>query len=280
MNPVEAPWLASALYNGVLVTTAGLEVPSLGPRFSGGEGLYETMRVRHGRVQMIEAHAARLTASLHAIGAVSRLGSEGFAERCAQVIAANAITDGNLKGFFFKDAAGWSELIMARGINYAAERYVAGFRLQRVPCALRTELRHGVKALGNQDNVRAKRSVQAAGFDEAVLVDPRGVVLEGASTNVFIVKGGVVGTPHLPSKILPGVMRGWVIGSEQSGTVRERAVLFSELLQADEVFVTNALMGIMPVVQVDDTRYDLAGNPVTRALMAALAAQINPARGR
>ena len=51
MNPVDAPWLASALYNGTVVATAGLVVPALGPKFSGGEGLYETMRVRNGRVQ-------------------------------------------------------------------------------------------------------------------------------------------------------------------------------------------------------------------------------------
>ena len=280
MNPVDAPWLASALCNGTLVATAGLVVPALGPKFSGGEGLYETMRVRNGRVQLIEAHAARLTASLGVMGVAPQLSGEGFAERCAQVIAANAITDGNLKVFLFKDAAGWSELIIARGVNYAAARYVAGFRLQRVACALRTDPRHSVKALGNQDNVRAKRSAQAAGFDEAVMVDPRGVVLEGASTNVFFVKNGVVSTPHLPSKILPGVMRGWVIGSKQSGPVSEREVQFSELLQADEVFVTNALMGIMPVVQVDDARFDLTANPVTRALMAALEVQFNPTPAR
>ena len=270
MNPVDAPWLASALFNGTVVATAGLAVPALGPKFSGGEGLYETIRVRQGRAQLIAAHAARLAASLPVMGATLRLDENEFAGRCAQVIAANAITEGNLKIFVFKDSAGWSELIMARAVNYAEERYVAGFRLQRVPCLLRTEARHGVKALGNQDSVRAKRSAQAAGFDEAILVDPRGGVLEGASTNIFFVKNGVVSTPHLPSRILPGVMRGWVIGSNQSGPVCEREVTYAELLQADEVFVTNALMGIMPVVRVDEARFDLERNPVTRTLMVAL----------
>ena len=61
-----------------------------------------------------------------------------------------------------------------------------------------------------------------------------------------------------------------MIGSKKSGLVCERELLSSELVQADEVFVTNALLGVMPVVQVDERRYDLTVNPVTRGLMVSL----------
>jgi|GEM_PF-678633 len=280
MNPVDAPWLATALYNGIAVATAELIVPALGPGFSGGEGLYETVRVRNGQPQLLDAHGTRLAASCGLIGATPLQAPEKFPARCAQVIAANAMIEGNLKIFVFKDGAGWSELIMARGVNYAPARYVAGFRILSVSCARREDARFSVKSLANQENIRAKRAALAAGFDEAVMVDPRGVVLEGTATNVFFVKGGEIITSPLPSRILPGVMRAWVIGQKNHEQVNEREGLLAELWQADEVFVTNALLGVMPVVQGDGHRFDLGRNPVTRSLMAALEQSFNPAPAR
>jgi branched-subunit amino acid aminotransferase/4-amino-4-deoxychorismate lyase len=50
------------------------------------------------------------------------------------------------------------------------------------------------------------------------------------------------------------------------------------LRQADEVFVTNALLGIMPVAQVDDITFDLGSSPITRSLMAALAERMESLR--
>ena len=187
------------------------------------------------------------------------------------MIAANALAEGSLKLIVFKDRAGWSEIILARPAAYTEARYATGFRLRTVPCDSRVDRLHTVKSLNHLPNLLAKRGAVAAGFDEALWLDPRGQVLEGATTNVFVVKGGVVSTPPVESKILPGVMRAEVIRLIGPSSVRERVVLLDELLQADEVFVTNALLGIMPVAQVDATVYGHCGHTLARAWMKALA---------
>ncbi len=271
MNTPPAPdYLPFASINGVLTPAAALMVSPLGAGFMFGEGIFETLRVRDSRPLRLPAHHARYASSAAALGAPPGSAAEELGRRCAEVISANALKDGSLKVLLFQDVAGWSELIFARSAGYPAARYAAGFRLMTVPGAARVDPLHALKTMNYLANLRARRLAQAAGFDEALFVDPRGQVLEGAMTNLFVVKDGAVRTPPRASGILPGVMRDAVLQHLGSAAAVEQSVTLGDLQRADEVFVTNALLGVMPVTQVDATTYALDRNPVTRALMAAL----------
>lgn len=261
-----------ALCDGALVEAAAVRVPPLGGGFMFGEGGFETVRVRHGRPVFFDDHAARLAAALGRLGAAPVAPREVWRRRCAEVIAANALADGSLKIVVFQDGSGWAEVILARVGVTAAARYEAGFRLQTVAGDLRVAPLHALKTLNYLGHVRAKRAARAAGFDEALWVDPQGRVLEGTTTNVFAVRAGEVCTPPLACGILPGVMRARVLRLPGVPGFREGELRLDELRRADEVFVTNALLGIMPVAQVDAAGFDLGRNPVTRALRAALEA--------
>ena len=254
-----------------------LKVSPLGSGFMFGEGVFETMRVQNSRAMLFDAHDARLASSLNYLGAVPAVARGELHARCAKVIAANALIHGSLKIIVFKEATGWSEMILARAATYAAARYEAGFRLKTTLCDLRVDPLHALKSLNYLPNIHAKRIALAAGFDEALFFNPQRQVLEGATTNVFIVKDGAVSTPRLQSGILPGIMRAWVIQMPSLPPFIERNVTLDELLWADEVFVTNTLLGIMPVARVDDTAYHLGNNSTTRLLMAALVNRLGAA---
>lgn len=189
--------------------------------------------------------------------------------RCMRVIAANSLVNGNLKIVLFKEPAGWSELILARAPSYTLAHYEKGFRLKSFPGDLRVEPLNGLKSLNYLRNLYAKRQAVLEGFDEALFINPVDQLLEGASTNVFIIKDRVISTPSLDAGILPGIMRGTIV-RKIGQLVHEREISRQELLEADEVFVTNALLGIMPVAQVDEKTFDLSGNAITRSLSAAL----------
>ena len=91
---------------------------------------------------------------------------------------------------------------------------------------------------------------RAEGCDEALLIDTRGCVLEGSRTNVFLVARGTLVTPPADGRILPGVMRGLVIERARSlGIPVEESPLslLDRRLQPDEVFLTNAVRGVIPV---------------------------------
>jgi len=110
------------------------------------------------------------------------------------------------------------------------------------------------------------------GVGEAILCSGHGSVAEGATSNVFLVRGGTLVTPGLAVGILEGVTRGKVLGlARGSGvpTIEADFVEPRELLAADEVFVTSAVRGILPVTMVDGSPVgDGKPGPVTYRLLA------------
>ena len=109
------------------------------------------------------------------------------------------------------------------------------------------------------------------GANEAILCSSRGSVAEGATSNVFVVKGSALSTPAIEVGILDGVTRGKVLELARGDGLetRELAFLSPELMRdADEVFLTSAVRGILPVTAVDGAR---VGNgrpgPVTQRLL-------------
>jgi para-aminobenzoate synthetase / 4-amino-4-deoxychorismate lyase len=102
---------------------------------------------------------------------------------------------------------------------------------------------------------------------DALLVDEESHLLETGRGNVFVVRDGVVSTPPLDGRILPGVVRARVVAALGTLGIRclEQAVTLAELTEADEVFVTNAIGGVRPVAACRDVGAWPHG-PVTRAV--------------
>ncbi len=122
-------------------------------------------------------------------------------------------------------------------------------------------------------NVLALREARAAGAYEALLLDDRGFVTEGSSSNVFAARGGRIVTPPLAAGILEGVTRGVVLRlAREVGVPAEEAPLKpADLEAADEVFITSTIREIVPVVRLGDRAVG-AGHPgpVTYRLHQAL----------
>jgi branched-chain amino acid aminotransferase len=111
-------------------------------------------------------------------------------------------------------------------------------------------------------NVLALKEARTAGAHEALLLDDRGFVTEGASSNVFAVSGGRLRTPPLAAGILEGVTRGLVlrIARGEGVPLEETALRPEDLEGADEVFITSTMREILPVVRLGATTVG-AGRP-------------------
>lgn len=110
-----------------------------------------------------------------------------------------------------------------------------------------------VKSISLQASVLAKRRADQVGAAEALFILPDGTVTEGASSNVFIVKDGILMTHPADNRILAGVLRHFVLRVAGSLGVEVRVEPFniSDLMKAEEVFVTGTLAEVVPVVNVD-----------------------------
>lgn len=255
--------------NGELVAGAAARISPLSDGFQYGHGVFETIRILRGLPAFFPDHVDRLRRSAAELGLSVAASPEDLRSRCARVIAANGASDGSLKIVVFQDSGATGELIVTRDRVYSPERYARGFALKTVEDGWRAGALHSVKTLNYLKNITARRAAEAEGFDDVLFVGADGTVLECAGSNVFVVAGGRVLTPPLTGAILPGIARGRVIALLPAAQVREQAIAAALLYAADEIFVTNSLMGVMPVSRIDQQVYDLNRNPVTRAAAAA-----------
>ena len=137
-------------------------------------------------------------------------------------------------------------------------------------------LRCDIKSLNLLGSVLAKQRAVEAGCFEALLVRDGKMVTEGASSNSFCVKDGIIYTTPLCNFILAGVTRAVVIELAESlgYTVRQEIINLEFYLQADEVFLTGTTTEVMPVVALDEiTIGDGKPGPVTIKLQEAYLAK-------
>jgi len=132
------------------------------------------------------------------------------------------------------------------------------------------------------DNILARTEAKAAGCDEAILLNESGYLAEGSTTNVFLVSKGDLITPSLESGVLAGITREAVLEIAQALNVStvEREVETRELSEAEEAFVTNSLLEIMPLTWLDRKPIG-TGKPgqLTKRLMAGYVELVNGTLG-
>jgi branched-chain amino acid aminotransferase len=124
------------------------------------------------------------------------------------------------------------------------------------------------KASGQYLNsILAKTEAADSGYDEAILLDERGMVCEGSGENIFVVRDGEVATPPSVASILDGVSRRSImkIAKDLGYEVVVRDIARGELYQADEVFLTGTAAEMVPVRSVDQRDLGEPGE-ITRSL--------------
>jgi para-aminobenzoate synthetase/4-amino-4-deoxychorismate lyase len=228
-----------------------------------GKGVFETLLVVGGRPIELDAHLARLTASLRAL-----FGAEPGAEASAAVRdGARELALGRLRLTATPQPTG--------GIGLSVTGEETDPALIFPPATRAISLR----SLPFPGGLGAHKWVDRALLERAeaqspalpLLVDRDGSVLEASRANVFAVKGGVLTTPAADGRILPGVTRALAIeiARKEGAEPRQAPLTRGALLEADEVFLTSAVRGVEPVGSVDGTEIQ-AGGELTRLLAGEL----------
>lgn len=151
-----------------------------------------------------------------------------------------------------------------RANPYTPERYEKGFVLDISPVK-RNETSSLVyyKTMNYGDCILEKRNAAAAGVDERLFLNTKDQICEGTVSNIFFVKQGKLYTPEIRCGLLPGILREYICETQHV----EETTIYPENLKAyEECFVTNSLMGIMPVRQVGEILF--TEEKVIQALMA------------
>ncbi|PTY08550.1 aminotransferase class IV [Opitutaceae bacterium EW11] len=253
--------------DGVIQDSGTARISPICEGFLFGYALFDTLKVRLGRAVFWDEHLARLRRSATALGLTLR-DEPGLARRCAALIQANGLKDGSLKVVLYRDGAETRELIVTRQFAYSPETYRRGFRLITQRDARVPGRGPAHKTTNYLMSFLARESARQAGADDVLFLDPDDLALECGGSNLFAVVGGELLTPPLAAGILPGTVRGLVLAHWHPKGARECPLTRRFLEAADEVFVTNALLGVMPVTSIDGIAYPIGRSKVTRELMA------------
>ncbi len=219
-----------------------------------GDGLFETIRVFRGAIPFMHLHWERLEAGLKVLGfEIPAFWSGNFFEQ--EILK---ITQGNARvrisvwrsagGFFFPTDNSPNFLITAAPLDTPVFSWQeTGLKIRQCDSVrLPIDALSGLKTLGGTRYVVAAMEARAKGADDVIVLNERGQICEASSSNILWIKGGVVFAPPTTDgqvsgtfqKILSEVLR------EEGIYIVEKPANFTELLDADEVLLTNAIQGI------------------------------------
>ena len=212
-----------------------------------GRGVFETILVNANAI-FLKEHIDRLNKSILALN----LGEEISYEEVYNFIKNNDIKNKALKITVTEK----NIIYTLREIKYKNEDYENGFNI-RFSEVLRNSTSRIVnfKTLNYLENIIEYEICQKEGFNETIFLNEKGFVAEGCTTNVFIIKDNKIFTPKISCGLLPGIIRGWVISNFE---VVEKEITKEELLNSDEIFLTNSLVGIIGVSKLDDIKFDIS----------------------
>lgn len=251
-----------AIWNGHSCPLDEVSISPLDRGYVFGDGVYEVVRIYQGRPFLFDEHLERLRSSLLKISIAN---VSGIADDILRNIDQNAIIEGMIYLQITRGTAprmhSYSDLnlkpnVLIYGKHFAkhpaAEDAARGIKAITLP-----DQRWGrcdIKSLNLLANCMAQSDANTKGCIEALLFRNNAMLSEGSSSNVFIVKDGAYHTPPLSNEILPGTRRNFLIKELKKAnlTVYERPIAKSEVLQADEIFITSSIREATPVVTIDD----------------------------
>jgi len=270
-----------AYLNGQFLPIEEAKVPALDRGFLFGDGVYEVVPVYAGRLFRFKQHIARLENSLRGIHLPMEQSLQDWAEICYQLIEKNSLQNASIylqitRGVYTErnhdfPATPIPTIFAMISALPEVQAVPSDKDLQGISVITAEDIRWqrcDIKAITLLANCMLKQQALECGANDTILIRS-GVAFEATSSNLFIVRDGVIITPPLSEHLLPGITRDFVLWlAEQHGILTEqRLIPEHELLQADEIWLTSSTKEIRPVTRLNDvTIGDGTAGPVWRQM--------------
>lgn len=224
-----------------------------------GLGAFETIAVEEGHPVFLAAHLKRLGKALDFL----RISYQEKALRQAvyTYIKGHACKHTALKLLVTQK----NTLVTARPNPYTPARYDKGFTAQFSPVRRNeTSLLTFHKTLNYGDCILEKRRALARGLDEFIFCNMKGQITEGTTSNIFFVRQQSIVTPPRTCGLLAGIMRSYIC---QNFDVQEKIIYPTDILDYDECFISNSLVGVMPIRQIGNALFPKANSYTAAAIL-------------
>jgi branched-chain amino acid aminotransferase len=248
-------------FNGLICIKDETLIPLHSRALRYGEGLIETMFFNDKRIGLLKLHYERLKAGLETLH-FPTISFYDFEKEIAKTIIANQNPNkGILRAEFFMNEAlhelqFWIEHMPVKEGHalWKEEGLKIGLTtsLVKAPDAI-SHLKHTSRLV----YVMAKQEAIKNDWDDILLTNPNGNIVESTISNVFALKGNTIYTPPLSEGCVAGVMRQYLLNQKEIGSLKieEKIIDAAFITDADEVFLTNAVRGIQPVHSFENKVY-------------------------
>ena len=259
--------------NGELLHRDQAKVSVFDSVVQGGDAVWEGVRVYNGRIFCFEKHINRLMESAKSMDFANIPTVEDVKKAVFSTLEANGMKDEThirltlTRGEKITSGMnpelnqfGCTLIVLAEwksSIFYGKELCLVTSNIRRnSPLCLDSKIHHANLI----NNILAKIEANHAGVDDAVMLDLNGFVSETNSTNIFMIKDGVVITPF-PKACLPGITRGLIIELCRNNNIQiiEKDISVTELYNADEVFTTGTMGELARVNEIDKRKIRNSG---------------------
>lgn len=266
--------------NGVFCPVEQARIDPRDRGFLLGDGIFETMLAVDGAVHHANRHLARLSGAAELLGIPIVFSESEISDAMINLLKENQLVSGRAA----------LRLTLTRGVG---ARGVAP-PLEVAPTILMTavstppppphmraiissyvrnekSVSTQIKSLNYIDNIMARNEALQQGADEALMCNSHGDIVGASAANIFIVTDGVLYTPPAGDGALPGIMRGIVMQAAMTQNIplREASITRTTLAGASEAFMTNALIGVCPLIEIDGVSVgNAAAGPITQKLRA------------
>jgi branched-subunit amino acid aminotransferase/4-amino-4-deoxychorismate lyase len=266
--------------NSVFLDEKDAAVNPMTGGFMYGLGVFETIKVKNGKIIFPAEHWQRLTESLTVLNLSTAYEFEKIESICTELISANAVENGYIKIMCAQEDDGKAGMVIHTGSKVYKAEYERGFKVC-MAASPKNELSSFsfIKSMNYAENIIQRQAAAVQGFDEALFVNTKGDVCECCTSNIFWIKDKTVFTPAVECGLLPGIVRGKVLALLQDIGIPfvEGKFRPGEIETADEIFLTNSLMDILPVSMFCDKIFDVAKPGLINRLMEAYKRRVDTA---
>jgi 4-amino-4-deoxychorismate lyase len=226
------------IVNGVLMENPQI---ILDEGFMFGRGIFETLLVKEKPI-FLKDHIDRMNKSLSILN-ISKKIDKNYIET---IVDKYKLTNCVLKIV----ASDKNTVISTRSINYHSEDYKKGFKVRM------SKLRRNsystipyIKSINYIENILEKQRSIEEGFNETLFLNTDGYIAESSSGNIFFIKDDKLYTPSVNCGLLNGILRQWILNNFH---VTEGNFTLEDILNSQGAFLTNSIMGIMKIVDIDE----------------------------
>ena len=231
-----------------------------------GRGVFETILVKDKPI-FLKEHISRLNEGIKILNIGDKVIEEDIL---------NIINKHNIKYCGLKIVVTEKNIVLEkRDIPYKSDDYLKGFslKLSNINRNSKSKLSY-IKSINYLENILEREEALNSGYNEVLFLNEKGYLSEGSMSNIFIIKDKEIYSPSIKCGLLPGIVRNFLIKEYK---IIEKELTLEDIMMADEIFITNSLLGIMGISKFENRI--LTENKITIMLRKEYEAKIEILEG-